>query len=320
MRTTITLLGVLAATSAAAQPAETPTCRVVIARAPDDVRAAIEEWVGREPSCGVTIDVRAVPTEGGYYLIARDEDGRLHERIVPDAASAGVLVASWIASWEPVPPPEAEADAEPEPATVPLEVTEPAPPPSRGSHWVALDGMAGGGGEGGIVGLRGEIDVIAGRHWRLGVGGFLGGGAMTLNAMAANGTVQSQASTSDRQAFAYVTREIRLGPWRVRPMFGLGEMFTTAHITDNSYPPLVMTQDVGITSTFAELSLRIAHDIGDSWAIEGGVIVDVMPQNVVVVDPAAHQAGDVWAQSEPYFESLRREMAIGLAVGVRHRL
>lgn len=95
----ITLVGTAAgAASAQAVPVLPPQpCSVNIARAPDDVRAVIEMWVRAEHKCTNTVEVRVVPTEGGLYLFARDPQGFVRERIVPDAQSAGVLVASWIA-------------------------------------------------------------------------------------------------------------------------------------------------------------------------------------------------------------------------------
>jgi len=321
MRTLITVIGVLAATPVAAQPSATADCHVIIARAPDDVRAAIDQWVERETSCGVTVDVRAVPTEGGYYLIARDEDGRVHERIVPDAASAGVLVASWVANWEPVPPPEPESESAPEselglgPVPEPEPVAAPEPPHHR-AHWVALDAMAGAADGGSLAGIRGEVDLLVGKHWRLGVAGMIGEGQIVMNAAGWNGNFQGPMSTDDQAALLYLTREIRLGPWRVRPAFGLGEMFTTAHLVDNNGPVYFMTQDVGFDSTFAEVSLRIAHDLGAEWGLEGGVIVDLMTQNWNTephFDPTQ-------LTPSTYSEMLHRGNSVGFAIGVRHRL
>jgi hypothetical protein len=109
MRLPILIAVLLVAVRAVAQPvrpADRP-CTVTIVRAPDEVRSVIEEWVSRETRCRIALDVRVVPTEGGLYLLARDSTGRLHERIVPDAQAAGVLVASWVAndSTEPLPLP-----------------------------------------------------------------------------------------------------------------------------------------------------------------------------------------------------------------------
>jgi hypothetical protein len=73
-------------------------CAVNIVRAPADVRAVVERWVQAEPKCNAKLEIRIVPTEGGLYLLARDDSGRVRERVVPDAQSAGVLVASWVAA------------------------------------------------------------------------------------------------------------------------------------------------------------------------------------------------------------------------------
>jgi hypothetical protein len=121
MRYPVLIALVSLAGSAAAQPADPPPvdpvdsrrlveahpCTVTIVRAPDDVRREIEDWVHREVSCRISLDVRVIPTDGGLYLMARESTGKLHERLVPDGQAAGVLVASWVAndSLEPLPPP-----------------------------------------------------------------------------------------------------------------------------------------------------------------------------------------------------------------------
>ncbi len=98
MRRAIVIASFAIAGSAAAQPSPPPRCDVTIAHAPDEVRAEIEGWLAQESRCSVALEVRVVPSEGGYYLFARDALGRIRERVVPDAESAGVLVASWAAS------------------------------------------------------------------------------------------------------------------------------------------------------------------------------------------------------------------------------
>ena len=80
--------------TAVAQPVTHPEhepCLVTIAYAPDDVRAEIETWVKAEPRCDRQLEVRVVPTEAGLYLFARDSEGHVRERVVPDARSAAVL-------------------------------------------------------------------------------------------------------------------------------------------------------------------------------------------------------------------------------------
>src|SRR5258705_9803430 len=86
---------VMSVGSAAAQPG---VCNVSIVRAPDAVREVVEGWVRAEPRCSGELEVRIVPTDGGYYLFARDGAGRIRERVVPDPQSAGVLIASWAAA------------------------------------------------------------------------------------------------------------------------------------------------------------------------------------------------------------------------------
>jgi len=120
MRHALVLAVVLAASTAAAQPR--PPCAVTIARAPDAVRTVIEQFVAAEASCSVKLEVRVVPTEGGLYLLARDDSGRVRERVVPDAQSAGVLVASWVAADSNTAPVVA-------PAPLPAPVVAPAGPP-----------------------------------------------------------------------------------------------------------------------------------------------------------------------------------------------
>jgi len=136
MRSIVSLLAV----GALVAPARAQPCNVAIARAPDDVRAAIEQWLRDEPRCSGSLEVRVVATPGGLYLFARDGRGLTRERTVPDAVSVAALVASWAAddsidgAWiaaapPPLPPPEL-----------------PAPPPAhgRGLQWTGLAiGVAG---------------------------------------------------------------------------------------------------------------------------------------------------------------------------------
>ncbi len=99
MRATLALPLMFATGSAVAQPAPAApppvppaaagsACAVAIVRAPDGVRETVEHWLANE-RCTVPLQVRIVPTEGGLYLLATDDHGRVRERIVPDAQSAG---------------------------------------------------------------------------------------------------------------------------------------------------------------------------------------------------------------------------------------
>lgn len=84
----------LAATAGVAAAAP---CAVRVARAPDGVRAVIERWVAAEADCEGALEVRIVEADGGLYVIAIDEAQHTYDRTVPDAESAGALIASWAA-------------------------------------------------------------------------------------------------------------------------------------------------------------------------------------------------------------------------------
>jgi hypothetical protein len=83
---------------AIAAPAAADPCDVRIKHASEHVRAEIARWLLDEPRCGPPLEVRIVATETGLYVFARDAAGRIRERTVPDAQSAGVLIASWAAA------------------------------------------------------------------------------------------------------------------------------------------------------------------------------------------------------------------------------
>lgn len=81
----------------ASAPAAAAPCSVDLVRAPDEVREVVETWVKAEPQCSTALEVRIVPSDGGLFVIARDDRGRIHDRTVPDAQTAGVLITSWAA-------------------------------------------------------------------------------------------------------------------------------------------------------------------------------------------------------------------------------
>src|SRR5262245_46219633 len=94
----IVLLGAVpgATPSALAQPARARTrCDVHILRSPEPVRLVIEARVRKEPACETQLVLRVVPTTSGLYLLAHTPSGRTYEMVVPDAATAAELVATW---------------------------------------------------------------------------------------------------------------------------------------------------------------------------------------------------------------------------------
>lgn len=92
----------------ATAPTDDESCEVSIVRAPKRVRDAITARLGLETSCA-PLEVRAVPTRGGYYVVARAPNGRLFEDVVARAALAGELVWKWARPTSPATPPSRTA-------------------------------------------------------------------------------------------------------------------------------------------------------------------------------------------------------------------
>lgn len=317
----IPLAVLVAASPAAAQPISQPTdCAVTVARAPDDVRLAIEAWIARETRCSSRLEIRVVVTEGGYYLIARDEHGRIRDRIVPDAQSAGLLVASWSAD-DALPPPRTPFDEraplgsrsrEPDPMPdqlappgvapeVAATATSTARPP--GSKWLSLAGMVGMQ-DGGGKGLRAELDVKSWRQWSLGFAASFSDSYLNMN--------RDFMKVFDTKTMATLSHTLPLGRWHLRTAAGAGLVFTRATatvFTGMSY------EDYSAKGTFpaAEVSLSLARELGKSWAISAGPIVSVFGQSytVMVNDP-------VWGP-EPHSLD-RRVVDIMMLFALRHRL
>jgi hypothetical protein len=249
--------------SAAAQPVTSPyRCEVTIARAPEDVRDAIEEWVRREPRCTTTLEIRVVPSDGGLYLFARDAGGRSRERVVPDAQSVGALVASWIAddssrSAPPGTPPDAPIEAPPAsvqitPARSAREVIAPGVI-AESSQWLTLGAMTMMHGAGG-VGIRGELDVKTRGRWSLAVG--------------LAGSEGAYLQTRDIRAVASLARTSTFGRWQLRIGAGAGVMHTTATTELEGVP----IEAAGVFPT-AELSVLFARRLGGAWALTAGPVV-----------------------------------------------
>lgn len=241
----LTLIAVLfVAGRSDAQPAPPESsgpgaCEVRIVRAPDDVRREIENWVAREPACRIALDVRVIPTEGGLYLMARDSTGRLHERLVPDAQAAGVLVASWVAddTLEPTPPPPGPARAPQPPAaeTPPPPVIQRVllvPVPAETRRWavgvMVLPGEVGG------ARVRGTIDVV--RQGRAAAELILGAGYADYTDYAIFQPGLMQYRRIDTRALLGLSWTQGSGTWRVRLRAAAGAVWSHVMRTDDSRP------------------------------------------------------------------------------------
>ena len=285
------------ATPAAAQPVTRPECGVTFVRAPDDVRYVIEQWVRAEPRCTVGLELRVVPTEGGYYLLARRADGRLHERLVPDAQSAGVLVASWIADdgnpqGTPAPTPIAEPEATPAPS-YPMPVAGP-------PYTVGPGGVA-------VLAPRPQPAHPSGKWLTLGIASTTDGGsghfyldaqlvqlgAWKLSGQVAYGEYHENVTGSgwdygsfaldEYSGLASIARTWRMGRWELSAAGGVGlvwedgKMFGTRN--GSSGPGPWMEYTISGMTPFAQLSAAVTRRLGDSWGIELGPVLTLMQQS-----------------------------------------
>ena len=268
--------------------AQEPTCSVTFVRAPDDVRHVIERWLANEPRCVSSIELRVLPTDDGYYLLAQRPDGHIHERIVPDATAAAVIVASWVADdWTvsparplpTTPPPTIEQIVTtPAPSVVTHVVAEPSD--SRIGRWVTLGPMismsAGGG-----YGARAEVDVLRSGPWIAGVG--LVASTSVIETQSINGA--NWISVADFELLGTVTRVFTSGRWSLRPTFGLGAAFTSAaagyvdYPVGQPWPDDVMTGGKTV-SVVTEASLMLARRFGERWAASAGPIATYLNQDM----------------------------------------
>jgi hypothetical protein len=288
------------ASPAAAQSMARESCAVTIVRAPDDVRSVVEQWVQAEPKCSVKLELRIVPTEGGLYLLARDEHGRLRERVVPDAQSAGVIVASWVAAdsnaptpydvSHPAPAPEAPAVAPMPPVAPPApvfapgegagpsavpvidkpadvaQVTNPERPRYFALGLLANVSDAGGGG------IRGEWDVKHKSWAALGLAASISGTSITYDdGYSTYGYVE----TFDAKLLGYIGTTGRSGKWHLRASAGAGAVYTQAAANSSSG-----YQEAGGLFPTGELTVSVGRELGKNWAVYAGPVVSVYLQSL----------------------------------------
>lgn len=316
-----------AAAPAAAQPVTSPgACAVTISRAPDDVRLVVEAWVKAEPRCASSIDVRIIPTDGGLYILAQDDRGGVRERIVPDAQSAGVLIASWVA--DDTFPPDKTVVFVPEHA--PPSLSDPtheampvggtaafvdAPPTAhaRGTlpRWLSV-GLMLAPHEGDHRGVRAEVDVLTWTRWSAGVA--LSRTASFFDNFAVGMPENYEwRATHDTKAVGYLARTMRSGRWQLRAAGGAGLVWTRMrgmYSRDGGAWTTFATDESKLSPT-AEGSLLAAVRIGN-WALHAGPVFTIYAQAFT-----SHQQ-NVW---EPMTETVKRsEIETLLWTGLRHSL
>ncbi len=333
MRNALALALVLAASSAAAQPTLTrENCAVTIVRAPEDVKRVVESWVQAEPKCSVKLEIRIVPTDGGLYLIARDDYGRIRERVVPDAQSAGVIVASWVAAdsnaqtpydiRQPTPAPEPMVGA-PEPASaaaaapvaagpsvesvqapgdapVTMPIVPTAPQAQDKPRWFSLGGLVAMSGTGG-GGARGEWDIKQKSWATFGIAASLSASGISYYGGFGG---YGEMYMADTKALGYLALDGDWGKWHLRTSVGLGLVYTTAEVYD--------TGDTA-SGVFpaGELTLSLTRELTRNWALGAGPIVSVFAQqyNVEEMGPGYYYGG-----------TERRDLETMMYLSVRHRL
>jgi hypothetical protein len=297
----------------AATPAFThaePTCAVSIVRAPNDVRVAVESWLAKE-TCTTPLTVRIIETEGGYYIYAVDDHGRVQERTVPDAQSAGVLIASWtaddgIVKPEPtLPPTVAEGPVvshEPIPQVTPTTLTlvDHSPTkhvaPTESHRWLSFAGGAGGSNRG--AGARIELEVMRTGSFSAVVHVAYGNSQMT----ATDGVTSYLATFDDLSAMIGLHYTWRFASaWHVRAGFAVGVLATEMTLDASGAGSALQT-----STAVSEGSLMFGYTLADRWEVEIG--------------PVATLANEHWHLSDQMETLVRAPGSVVLFAGVRRGL
>lgn len=269
--------------------AESRPCAVTIVRAPDDAKATVERWLAKEP-CATPLTVRIIETEGQLYIYAQDERGRVRERIVPDAESAGVLIASWtaddgIAIAEPAPIVARAAPIVVAPAPVrdtPHDLTavfRPAPPPPP-AHWLSLAAGAGSG-----VGLRAEVEALR-------RGSFSANVQLAWAASAMNDLDDPQSTGIYVAHFEDLSALVSIHytwpfarSWHVRAGLGAGLVASQLALSYfDQHTGVTANADASLASAVAEASLLIGYTLTDHRQVELGPVGTVANQRWYMVN------------------------------------
>jgi hypothetical protein len=277
MRMMIVMLSSAVITVASAR-ADAAPCSVSIVRAPEDVRQVIEAWIRTEPSCSTTLEVRVIPTDTGLYVLARAGDGTEHERVVPDPATVGLLVASWSADPAPVPlavttraEPASTASTPPpgRPSTERPPIASPEPSPVVQATWNA-PGLVLGATTGVLheaFGLRCELDVFSVSNWIVGA---------TVARTAAwtwvDGMYAGEAKTYETQVLARASHTLSLGGWQLRLGAGIGALHV--FLADGNVPWMGPSRLEGEELLLAsEVSGLLVYPVSSRWAVTGGMVL-----------------------------------------------
>ncbi|HET9989194.1 MAG TPA: hypothetical protein VFQ65_11755 [Kofleriaceae bacterium] len=287
MRALVVLAAVSAAAPAFADPAP---CAVTVVRAPDDVRAAVESWLANE-RCEVPLVVRIIPTDGELYIYAQDDRGRVHERTVPDAQSAGVLIASWTADDGiviPVPETVAPAPVAPPPARdwfAPTVLHDRAPAPAKPKpveHWLTFGAAAG---SSNSIGVRAELEVF--RRGGLSGDMLIKWGEASMNELSdplGNGYYLARFRDASALVGAHYTWKV-WDLWHVRAGLAGGIVASQLSLQLTSFSNGMMSTASGsMVSPIAEGSLLVGRSFGEDWEFDLGPIATISSQGWYMVN------------------------------------
>jgi hypothetical protein len=266
---------------ALAAPAAAAPCEVELVRVPESARPIIEEWVAAEPSCATRLEVRVIETEGGLYVVATDAAGRIRERLVSDATTAAVLIASWAAdAGAPAPaPPPARPPAAPT-GTEPITIQEPTisstlvvPTRTSGRRaqtlalGVIMNRHAG-------TGVRVEMDLY--RLWRADKATFQWRVAGVMLGVTATGfwVDAEHVVGTDSRVFALATLHARRERTEMRLSAGIGASMSRVVVND----PMDATRRVELQALApcAEATYTSTLWIA-GWGLRGGALLSIHP-------------------------------------------
>ena len=290
MRALVALL-VVGAAPALADPAP---CAVTIVRAPDDVRTTVESWLANE-RCEVPLVVRIIPTDGELYIYAQDDRGHVHERTVPDAQSAGVLIASWTADdGIVIPAPEAVVAPAPAPAAPPSRVRDwfaptvlrdHAPTPAKpkpAEHWLTFGAAAG---SSNSIGVRAELEVF--RRGAFSGDMLIKWGEASMDQLSdplGDGYYLARFRDASALVGAHYTWKF-WDLWHVRAGMAAGIVASQLSLQFTSFSTGSMSSaSASMVSPIAEGSLLVGRSFGDDWEFDLGPILTISNQGWYMVN------------------------------------
>ncbi len=295
----------LAAVPALAQPAPPAPCAVQVVRAPEEVRQTIEQMLASE-HCTTSLEVRVIPTDRGLDVLANDPSGRSRERVVPNATSAAVLIASWASDDSITSTPvraavqASAADVHP-PGTVAARASidrddgEPpawparSAPPAQPAPPARFVGIGAGTGALNASALRAELDLWSHGSWAFGVVGSITGERMRVDDPRGEFASLYVASVTDYAAGVAIGGTARWGNWHVRAGAALGAVVSSIEIRSvyadaNESFASYQGGSGTTTSPWGEAHLFVGHSLGDAklWELEVGPTLSYTRQSWLI--------------------------------------